>query len=441
MCALCVSVLLHSRTSALSHLANTALPTPVRNHTGSHWCTAPCVPRCTISASCVVPHCLVLCTTLHFVCLAALLFRAGGRGQCNALPGRLEAVSNGTPASHCRIAWGQWAVELLPYTASLPWGSGPCISCIALPHRLEAVGIAYSRNSLTRRRGAVGSGTPVQHRLCARVRWAVELPLLVLCTVSLPWGSGRWKSCNSLPQCLGAVGSRTPATHRLTTWGQWGAELLQRTASLPGGSGQWDPCNAPPRCLGALGSGTPATHSLSVSGQWAMELLYTPPLCRGAVGSGILATHCLTAWGQWAVGLLQRTASLPGGGGQRNSCNALPHCLGAMGSGTPATHGLSASGQWAMELLYTPPLCRGAVGSGILATHCLTAWGHWAVGLLQRTASLPGGSGQRNSCNALPHCPGAVGSGTPAMHCLTAWGHWAVELLQRTASLSRGSGQ
>ena len=37
----------------------------------------------------------------------------------------------------------------------------------------------------------------------------------------------------------------------------------------------------------------------------------------------------------------------------------------------------------------------------------------------------PGGSGQCNSCNALPHCLGAVGSGTPTMHCLTAWGHWA----------------
>ena len=55
MCALCVSVLLHSRTRALSHLADTALPTPVRRHTGSHWSTAPCVPRCTISAFCVVP--------------------------------------------------------------------------------------------------------------------------------------------------------------------------------------------------------------------------------------------------------------------------------------------------------------------------------------------------------------------------------------------------
>ena len=54
--------------------------------------------------------------------------------------------------------------------------------------------------------------------------------------------------------------------------------------------------------------------------------------------------------------------------------------------------------------------------------HCLTAWGQRAVELLQCTASLPGGSGQCNSCNAPPRCLGAVGSGTLAMHCPTAWG-------------------
>ena len=75
----------------------------------------------------------------------------------------------------------------------------------------------------------------------------------------------------------------------------------------------------------------------------------------------------------------------------------------------------------------------GAVGSATPATHCLTALGQWAAELLQCTASLPGGSGQCNSCNALPHCLGAVGSGPPAMHCPTAWGQWAVDLLQSTA--------
>ena len=78
--------------------------------------------------------------------------------------------------------------------------------------------------------------------------------------------------------------------------------------------------------------------------------------------------------------------------------------------------------------------------------------------LLQRTASLPGGSGQCSLCNALPLCPGAVGSGPPAMHCLTAWvgavgsatpaihgriawGQWAVQLLQCIASLPWSSRQ
>ena len=92
--------------------------------------------------------------------------------------------------------------------------------------------------------------------------------------------------------------------------------------------------------------------------------------------------------------LLQCTASLPGGSRPCNPCNALPHCPGAVGRATPAMHCLTA---------------LGAVGSATPAMHCLTAWGQWAVQLLQRTASLPGGSGQCNSCNALPYCLGAVG--------------------------------
>ena len=94
--------------------------------------------------------------------------------------------------------------------------------------------------------------------------------------------------------------------------------------------------------------------------------------------------HCLTALGQWAVQLLQCTASLPSGGRQCNSCNALPHCL-------------------------------GAVGSGIPAMLCPTAWGQGAAQLLQCPISLPGGRGRCNSCNTLPHFLGAVGGAAPAM--------------------------
>ena len=261
VCALCVSVLWHSRTSALSHLADTALPTPARCHTGSHLPTAPCVPRCTTSAFSVVPHCLALGTTLHCVCPAAPLLWAG---QWAAL----------------RTAWGLWAMEIALRTASLPGGGGQCNSCNALPHCP----------------GAVGSATPAMHCLSALGQWAVQL---LQRTASLPGGSGRRNSRNALPHCLGAVGSATPAMHCLTALGQWAVELLQCTASLPGGSGQCNSCNA-------------LSH------------------CPGVVGSGTSAMHCLTAWGQWAVQLLQCTVSLPRGSGQCNSCNARPHCLGAV---------------------------------------------------------------------------------------------------------------
>ena len=49
--------------------------------------------------------------------------------------------------------------------------------------------------------------------------------------------------------------------------------------------------------------------------------------------------------------LLQCNASLPGGSGKCNSCNALPQSLGALGSATLAKHGLTASRQWAVQLL------------------------------------------------------------------------------------------
>ena len=199
----------------------------------------------------------------------------------------------------------------------------------------------------------------------------------------------------------------------LTPWGQGAVELLQHTAG---------------------GSGTPA---------------YAPPHCMGAVGSATPAMHRLTAWGQWGVQILQRSASLPGGNGECKSCNTVPHCLGAVGNGTSPTdrHTLRQWGQWAVQLLQ--------------CTASLTVWGQWRVQLLQCTASLLGGSGQCNSCYALPHSLGAGGNGTSPTHrhtalgqwgqwvvqllqctaSLTAWGQWTVQLLQCTASLPGGSGQ
>ena len=56
------------------------------------------------TAWCSALHCTV-CALLHCCC-----------GQ--------RAVGSGTPATHCLTAWGQWAVQLLQCTASLPGGSG-----------------------------------------------------------------------------------------------------------------------------------------------------------------------------------------------------------------------------------------------------------------------------------------------------------------------------
>ena len=178
-----------------------------------------------------------------------------------------------------------------------------------------------------------------------------------------------------------------------------------------------------PTALGAVGSATPAMQGLTAWGQWTVQLLQcaaAPPGGSGqcnsrnalphrsrAVGSATAAMHCPTAWGQWAAELLICVASLPGGSGQCNSCNALPHCMGAGDSATRAMRCLTA---------------LGAVGSGTPGLHCLTPWEQWAARLLQCTASLPGGRRQCNSCNALPHCLGAGDNATPAMHCLTAWG-------------------
>ena len=115
--------------------------------------------------------------------------------------------------------------------------------------------------------------------------------------------------------------------------------------------------------------------------------------------------------------LLQYTASLPGGGGQRNSWNAQAHQLGGRRV-QPRRRSVPKERYSCNALPHHP----GAVGSATPAMHCLIAEGQWAVWLLQCNASLPGGVGQQNSCNTLPHCLGSVGSGTPAMRRPTSWG-------------------
>ena len=83
------------------------------------------------------------------------------RGNGESRPGHGHCLKSGTAAMHCLIAWGQRAVQLPQYTASLPRGH----SCNALPHVL----------------GAVGSGTPAMHCLTAWGQWGVEL---LSCTAS-----------------------------------------------------------------------------------------------------------------------------------------------------------------------------------------------------------------------------------------------------------------
>ena len=257
----------------------------------------------------------------------------------------------------------------------------------------------------------------------------------------------------------------TSATHCLTACGQWAVQLLQYTASVPGGRGQWNSCNALSHSLGAVGSATLVIHCHTAWGRWTVELLQcvqcAGPSAGGTVGPTREAVATLRAE------LLQCTGTPPGDGEQWNSCNALPQCPGAVDNKTRVMHYHTAQGHWVVQLVQCTaslhggsgqcnshsalPHCRGLVGSGTPAMCGPISWGTrspakeavaaYGAELLQGNASLPGGSGQCNSCNALPHCLGAVGSGTRAMDHHTAWRKWAVELVQCTPSLPGGSGQ
>ena len=172
-------------------------------------------------------------------CTAQLPEGSGQCTSCNALPHYLGTVGSGRPAIHCPTAWGQWAVDLLQYTAPLPWGQWAVDLLLYTPLMPEGSQQCNFCNTLPH--------CPV----------AVDMDLL-LYTASLPGGSGQCISCYTLPHCLGAVGSGSPAIHCLTAWGQWAVDLGQYTPSLPRGSGQSTSCNTLPHCLGAVGSEPPA---------------------------------------------------------------------------------------------------------------------------------------------------------------------------------------
>ena len=144
-----------------------------------------------------------------------------GDGESSPRGGR--CLKSGTPAMHCRTAWGQWAVQLLQCTAIAPRGGGQWNSCNARAPQLGGRGVLPRRRSL-----------PKERYSCNAVR--------------------QCNSCNALPHSLGAVGSATPAIH----------------------------CH---NALGLVGSGTHATHRLTAGGRWAVQLLQCAGPPPGGTGS------------------------------------------------------------------------------------------------------------------------------------------------------------
>ena len=306
---------------------------------------------------------------------------------------------------------------------------------------------------------------------------------------------GEASSSNNRAHRPGGDGESSPGGGRSLLPGPMGGHLLQRTGRTgPGGTGspaqglfgvscQADggPSSSENRAHrpGGDGESCPGGVRILLPGQWG-AIFFREPGAPAWGGRGVLPRGCSESSARPVGGhLLQRTGRTgPGGTGSpaqgvfRVSCqaNGGPSSLenrahrpgggrGVLPRGCSESPARPVGGhllQWAVELLQcTAPLlggsgqcnscnalphCPRAVGSGTPAMHYPTTLGQWAVELLQCTASLPGGSGQCNLRNALPHCPGSVGIATPAIHCRTAWGQLAVQLLQCNASLPGGSG-
>ena len=105
----------------------------------------------------------------------------------------------------------------------------------------------------------------------------------------------------------------------------------------------------------------------------------------------------------WAVGchiaLCLWAATLPGGSGQGNCCNTMPHCLAAVGGGTLAMQRHTACGQGGFEVV-----------------QCIATlpW-IWAVELLQCSATLPG---PVSPLSINRHLGGHMGTGHAAIACV-----------------------
>ena len=110
----------------------------------------------------------------HLQCTASMPGGSGQWTSCNELPHCLGALGNATPAIHCLTAWGHWAMQLLQYTAPMLGGSGHWTSCNTLPHCLGWWAVQLC-NTQPHCLGAVGSGTPAIHCPTAWGQWAVDL--------------------------------------------------------------------------------------------------------------------------------------------------------------------------------------------------------------------------------------------------------------------------
>ena len=71
-------------------------------------------------------------------------------------PHCLGAMGSATPATQYHTASGEWEVQLLQHTPPLPWGTGHCKSCSALPHRLGGGGVVQFLQRTTKLPGGSG---------------------------------------------------------------------------------------------------------------------------------------------------------------------------------------------------------------------------------------------------------------------------------------------
>ena len=214
-------------------------------------------------------------------CTASLSGDNGQWNFYNTVSHCLGAVGCATSALQCVHAWGHWVVSLLQYTASVPGGSGQCHFCNTLPHCVEGWAKELCK-AVPHCLAAAGSGTLAIHLLTVLGQWAVELLQytaslprgrvveLLHGTASLPGDTEQWNSCNAPPHCLRAMGGATSAIHCLDAWGHGAVTtrgLGTGTTAIhcltAWGSGQYNSCNTLPHSPGAVGSGTLPLHCLT----------------------------------------------------------------------------------------------------------------------------------------------------------------------------------